>query len=128
MLQQQEADELRRGSGLPDATVPITPRCFNPVYFLPGHTPVGMINSIATTYGDNIKTTACLMWRVLKKKYIYVFVFLPLAISVTMNPECKWGHIHKGETNPCLLIQEKTEISPGKEVILFTLFFKYPKS
>lgn len=39
-----------------------------------------------------------------------------------MNPEFKWGHIHRAETNPCLLIQEKTEISPGKEVILFTVF------
>lgn len=53
-----------------------------------------------------------------------LFVFLPLAIYVTMNPEFKWGHIHKEETNPCLLIQEKTEISLGKEGILFTLLFK----
>lgn len=45
-----------------------------------------------------------------------------------MNSEFKWGHIHKEETNPCLLIQEKMEISLGKEVILFTLFYKQLKT
>lgn len=39
-----------------------------------------------------------------------------------MNPEFKWGHIHKEEKNPCLLIQEEAEISLGREVTLFTVF------
>lgn len=53
-----------------------------------------------------------------------LFVFFPLTIYVTENPGFKWGQIHGEETSPCLLIQERVEVSLGKEVILFTPFFQ----
>lgn len=110
------------------ATVPLRTHCFNSLDFLPGQPPAGTVNSTATTYGDNIKTMG--LFNVVnseKEMYLCIctlFVFLPLTIYVTMNPEFKWGHPHTEETNSCLLIQERAEISLGKKVVLFTLFFK----
>lgn len=35
-----------------------------------------------------------------------------LTLYVTVNSEFQWGHRHEKETNPCLLIQEKTGNGP----------------
>lgn len=84
---------FNRSIGFPVTRVPITPYCFSSLHFLPGHTPVGILKSTATTYGDNIKTTG--LFNVANfEKEIYLcictlFVFLPLAIYVTMNLEFK---------------------------------------
>lgn len=122
------APPLKRSIRFPVATIPTSPHHFNSLDFLPGHTPVGITNSTATTYGENIKTIGLFnVVNLEKEMYLCIctlFVFFPLTIYVTMNSEFKWGHLHEEETNPCLLIQERRKNSLGKEVILFTLFFK----
>lgn len=87
------APPLKGRIHFPVAIVPMSPQCFESLDFLPGHTPAGIINSRATTYGDNIKTIGLFNVVNFEKEMCLcictLFVFLPLIIYVTMNPEFK---------------------------------------